>query len=289
MPHLPHRRDARAQGAGPRRHRRDASASTATRRPRTARRSPRPTPTSSEPCLDCHGTVAHLPSSMVGRNQDECWLCHKPNPSPPPIKPHPDPSDRTCRVVSPVHARRARCRSTTRSGDEPPASCATTSRPTLRRATPRPSPPSRRRHLTAAGALTRSHPAPAPRCPMNGAHADDPDRAHLGGARRASSRASPTRPGATTTSCSRSRAAASCRRGCSRTGSTSARSSSRAPIFYRPEGGTHDAPVIGHFPDAALLAGQRVLVVDEVWETGETMTEVMARVRAAGADAGVAP
>ena len=50
-----------------------------------------------EPCLDCHGTVAHLPASMVGRNQDECWLCHKPNPSPPPIKPHPDPKDLTCR------------------------------------------------------------------------------------------------------------------------------------------------------------------------------------------------
>ena len=51
-----------------------------------------------EPCLDCHGSVAHLPSSMVGRNQDECWLCHKPNPSPPPTKPHPDPASLTCRA-----------------------------------------------------------------------------------------------------------------------------------------------------------------------------------------------
>jgi len=51
-----------------------------------------------KPCLDCHGSVAHLPSSMVGRNQDECWLCHKPNPSPPPIKPHPDPANLTCRA-----------------------------------------------------------------------------------------------------------------------------------------------------------------------------------------------
>jgi hypothetical protein len=50
-----------------------------------------------QPCLDCHGTVAHLPSSMVGRNQDECWLCHKPNPAPPPTKPHPDPQQLTCR------------------------------------------------------------------------------------------------------------------------------------------------------------------------------------------------
>jgi len=55
--------------------------------------------------------------------------------------------------------------------------------------------------------------------------------------------------------------------------------------FYRTGGGTHPAPVIGHFPDATLLAGQRVLVVDEVWETGETMTEVMTRVRAAGGTA----
>ena len=53
--------------------------------------------TLNQPCLDCHGSVAHLPSSMVGRNQDDCWLCHKPNPSPPPIKPHPDPANLSCR------------------------------------------------------------------------------------------------------------------------------------------------------------------------------------------------
>ncbi len=53
--------------------------------------------------------------------------------------------------------------------------------------------------------------------------------------------------------------------------------------FYRPEGGTHERPRIGHFPADELLAGRRVLVVDEVWETGETMTEVLARLRAAGA------
>jgi hypoxanthine phosphoribosyltransferase len=55
--------------------------------------------------------------------------------------------------------------------------------------------------------------------------------------------------------------------------------------FYRSDGGTHAAPVVGHFPDASLLAGQRVLVVDEVWETGETMTEILGRVRAAGGTA----
>ncbi len=53
--------------------------------------------------------------------------------------------------------------------------------------------------------------------------------------------------------------------------------------FYRSGGGMHPEPRVLHFPDAALLAGRRVLVVDEVWETGETMTEVVARVRAAGA------
>ena len=51
-----------------------------------------------EPCLDCHGSVAHLPSSMVGRDQDECWLCHKPNPATPPVRPHPDPAQLTCRA-----------------------------------------------------------------------------------------------------------------------------------------------------------------------------------------------
>jgi hypothetical protein len=39
-------------------------------------------------CLDCHGDVAHLPTSMVGRRQDECWLCHKPTALPPPEYPH---------------------------------------------------------------------------------------------------------------------------------------------------------------------------------------------------------
>jgi hypoxanthine phosphoribosyltransferase len=53
--------------------------------------------------------------------------------------------------------------------------------------------------------------------------------------------------------------------------------------FYRAGGGTHDTPQVGHFPDASLLTGRRVLVIDEVWETGETMTEVLTRVRAAGA------
>ena len=52
--------------------------------------------------------------------------------------------------------------------------------------------------------------------------------------------------------------------------------------FYTDSGETLPAPVVRHFPDAELLAGMRVLVIDEVWETGETMAEVLRRVRAAG-------
>jgi uncharacterized protein len=52
--------------------------------------------------------------------------------------------------------------------------------------------------------------------------------------------------------------------------------------FYLGGGGTHPAPLVTHFPAADLLAGRRVLVIDEVWETGETMAEVVRRVREAG-------
>lgn len=48
-------------------------------------------------CLDCHGSVAHLPSSMVGRRQDECWLCHKPTSLPPPQYPHGPDARLSCR------------------------------------------------------------------------------------------------------------------------------------------------------------------------------------------------
>jgi hypoxanthine phosphoribosyltransferase len=52
--------------------------------------------------------------------------------------------------------------------------------------------------------------------------------------------------------------------------------------FYLGHGGTHPAPLVTHFPAAELLRGRRVLVIDEVWETGETMAEVVRRVGAAG-------
>ncbi len=48
-------------------------------------------------CLDCHGSYAHLPTSMVGRSQDQCWLCHKPAPVAPPEYPHPADIPQGCR------------------------------------------------------------------------------------------------------------------------------------------------------------------------------------------------
>ena len=52
--------------------------------------------------------------------------------------------------------------------------------------------------------------------------------------------------------------------------------------FYRADGSTHAEPRFLHVPDSGLLQGRRVLIVDEVWETGETMTAVLAKVREAG-------
>ena len=49
-------------------------------------------------CLDCHGSYAHLPTSMVGKNQDECWLCHKPTALAPPEFPHPESARLACRT-----------------------------------------------------------------------------------------------------------------------------------------------------------------------------------------------
>ncbi len=48
-------------------------------------------------CLDCHGSYAHLPTSMVGRHQDECWLCHKPTAYPPPEVRHVHEATTQCR------------------------------------------------------------------------------------------------------------------------------------------------------------------------------------------------
>lgn len=39
-------------------------------------------------CLECHGTVAHLPSTMASSKESDCVLCHKPATLPPPSYPH---------------------------------------------------------------------------------------------------------------------------------------------------------------------------------------------------------
>jgi hypothetical protein len=51
-----------------------------------------------QPCLECHGGMAHLPTSMVGRSPDGCWLCHKPAPLAPPSRPHPVVTQLGCRA-----------------------------------------------------------------------------------------------------------------------------------------------------------------------------------------------
>lgn len=39
-------------------------------------------------CLTCHGTFAHLPTSMASANENACVLCHKATDLPPPAYPH---------------------------------------------------------------------------------------------------------------------------------------------------------------------------------------------------------
>jgi hypothetical protein len=48
-------------------------------------------------CLDCHGSVAHLPSSMASSRETDCVLCHKPTPLPPPAYPHAADAALSCR------------------------------------------------------------------------------------------------------------------------------------------------------------------------------------------------
>lgn len=47
-------------------------------------------------------------------------------------------------------------------------------------------------------------------------------------------------------------------------------------------------PIFMQFPDHALLSGRRVLVVDDLWNTGRTITAVCGRVEAAGGQAEMA-
>jgi uncharacterized protein len=55
-----------------------------------------------------------------------------------------------------------------------------------------------------------------------------------------------------------------------------------AVALYDDHGVPAAEPTFLQFPAGPLLAGQRVLVVDEVWDSGRTIEAVVARVLAAG-------
>lgn len=55
-----------------------------------------------------------------------------------------------------------------------------------------------------------------------------------------------------------------------------------AVAYYDDEGQPHDPPTFLQFPADPLLHGQRVLIVDEVWDSGTTIHAVVERVRNAG-------
>jgi hypoxanthine phosphoribosyltransferase len=52
--------------------------------------------------------------------------------------------------------------------------------------------------------------------------------------------------------------------------------------YYDDAGSRREQPVFLQFPPDIALAGRRVLVVDEVWDSGTTIATVADRVRAAG-------
>ena len=57
-----------------------------------------------------------------------------------------------------------------------------------------------------------------------------------------------------------------------------------AVAFYDDHGQPGDQPVFLQFPSDPLLHGKRVLIIDEVWDTGTTIEAVVERVRLAGGE-----
>ncbi|HET9851923.1 MAG TPA: phosphoribosyltransferase family protein [Candidatus Limnocylindrales bacterium] len=57
-----------------------------------------------------------------------------------------------------------------------------------------------------------------------------------------------------------------------------------AVAFYDDNGQPGDQPAFLQFPADPLLRGKRVLIVDEVWDTGTTIEAVVERVRLAGGE-----
>ncbi len=55
-----------------------------------------------------------------------------------------------------------------------------------------------------------------------------------------------------------------------------------AVAYYDDAGATSEHPIFFQFPSDPLLHGKRVLIVDEVWDTGTTIAAVVERVEIAG-------
>jgi hypoxanthine phosphoribosyltransferase len=55
-----------------------------------------------------------------------------------------------------------------------------------------------------------------------------------------------------------------------------------AVMFYTGLGETREEPIFLQFPADPLLSNQRVLIVDDVWDSGKTAVSVRERVLAAG-------
>lgn len=61
-----------------------------------------------------------------------------------------------------------------------------------------------------------------------------------------------------------------------------------AVMFYTGVGDTLPDPVFLQFPADPLLLGKRILIVDDVWDTGRTIVAVKQRIQAAGGHADLA-
>jgi len=61
-----------------------------------------------------------------------------------------------------------------------------------------------------------------------------------------------------------------------------------AVMHYTGVGQTIDRPLFLQFPDDILLADKRILVIDDVWDTGKTIMAVKARLNGVGCDHAVA-
>jgi uncharacterized protein len=57
-----------------------------------------------------------------------------------------------------------------------------------------------------------------------------------------------------------------------------------AVVFYEGSAQKYAKPMFVQFPDDQQVKGRRVLVIDDVWDSGSTIVAVRDRLRAAGAD-----